>query len=168
MFNWSQRNSSHGQCRHAKRSCIGRGPLCQDAGRMNPVSKPPSLRTQFMNGITRARLVVLGLALIGTVMLGQAVPARAATQEVASVQQLKAEAAQAIRDGRFARTNELLAKAAELSHSHSDELAAQWTRHFEDQRHEFDVERQQQCDKATANVKILLNKGHFDYAIEIG
>ncbi len=119
-----------------------------------------------MNGITRARLVVLGLALLGTVTLGPNVLTRAGTQEVASVKELKAEAAQAIRDGRFARTNELLAKAAELSHSPSDEHAAQWTRHFEDQRQEFDVERQKQCDKATANVKILLAKGHFDYAID--
>ena len=100
-----------------------------------------------MNGITRARLVVLGLALLGTVALGPKVLTWAGPQEVASVQELKAQAAQAIRDGRFARTNELLAKAAELSHSPSDEHAAQWTRHFEDQRQEFDVERQKQCER---------------------
>jgi len=110
-------------------------------------------------------MVVVGLALLGTVLIGR-ISTAAPSQEVASVQELKAQAAQAIRDGRFARTNELLSRAAELSHSPSDELAAQWTRHFEDQRNQFDVERQKQCDKATGNVKVLLEKGHLDYAID--
>src|SRR5437764_848758 len=62
---------------------------------------------------------------------------QAAGQEVASADQLKSEAFRALRGGQFARTNELLGRAAALSHDPQVEKMAVWTKAFESQREEF-------------------------------
>jgi carboxyl-terminal processing protease len=90
----------------------------------------------------------------------------AASQEVAAVEQLKAEALRALLRGQFDETNKLLGQAAGLSHDPTVERIAGWTSNFEQQRQEFTTERHQQYQKAVDNVKLLLDKKHPDYAID--
>src|SRR3954470_4224482 len=91
----------------------------------------------------------------------------AAPQEVASADQLKSEAFRALRGGQFARTNELLVRAAALSHDPQVEKMAVWTKAFESQREEFAGERQKQFDKAVSDVKLLESKTKPDYALNM-
>jgi carboxyl-terminal processing protease len=93
--------------------------------------------------------------------------AAAAPQEVASVAKLKNEAFDAARAGQFDRTNELLARAAAISHDPSLERMAAWTNRFESQRKEFAAERHKQYDKEVANVRKLLDNKKDDYAIDV-
>ena len=95
---------------------------------------------------------------------GDAVGAR---QELASVTKLKTEAFDAARAGQFDRTNELLARAAAISHDPSLARMAEWTNRFESQRKEFAAERRKQYDKEVANVRKLLDNKKDDYAIDV-
>src|SRR3954453_14986014 len=87
--------------------------------------------------------------------------------EVASADQLKSEAFRALRGGQFARTNELLGRAAALTHDPQVEKMAVWTKAFESQREEFAGERQKQFDKAVSDVKLLEAKTKPDYALDM-
>ena len=87
-------------------------------------------------------------------------------QEVAAVEQLKTDAFKALRGGQFDRTNELLSRAAAMSHDPSVERMAGWANTFEKQREEFASERHEQYKKSLANVELLINKDHPDYAID--
>ena len=86
--------------------------------------------------------------------------------EVASVQQLKDEAFQALRSGRFDQTTELLGRAASLSRDPTLSKMADWTKGFESQRQGFMAERQKQYDKAVGEVRLLIDKGKSDFAID--
>lgn len=86
--------------------------------------------------------------------------------EVATVEQLKTEAFRALRGGHFDQTNDLLAKAASLSHDPQVERMSAWAKSFEGQREEFAAERQKQYEKAVENVKLLQSKGKEDYAVD--
>ena len=116
---------------------------------------------------SRARSLLLGLSVLGIASVARpSVSAAASAQEVATASQLKTEAYQALRIGQFDRTNELLERAASLSHDPIDERIAQWTHHFDANQREFDSERQKQYEKAVGDVKLLESKGHLDYAID--
>ena len=120
-----------------------------------------------MNRVSRAGVFVVGLALLSSFLVGP--PARlmaASEQEVAAVEQLKSEAFKALRTGHFDRTNELLSRAAALSHDPGVERMAGWASTFEKQREEFASERHDQYKKALANVELLIDKNHPDYAID--
>ena len=89
---------------------------------------------------------VLGLALVATGGGLLAVPsflhaqqpaAAAAGQQLATVDQLKAEAFKALRAGQFDRTSELLTKASASANDPQLTQMAQWTKAFEDQRQTF-------------------------------
>jgi carboxyl-terminal processing protease len=88
-------------------------------------------------------------------------------QQLATVDQLKAEAFKAIKAGQFDRSSELLVKA---SSANADDVQlakmAQWSKAFESQRQVFVVERHKQFDKAVANVKKVLKAKHDDYALD--
>jgi carboxyl-terminal processing protease len=119
-----------------------------------------------MKLLSSARAAVLGLAVLGIGLTGVSWAPAAAQEQVAAAQQMKSEAFRALRDGQFDRTNELLKNAAALSHDQRDEEMATWSSQFESQWQEVSAERRQQFDKAAANVKLLLDKGHQDYAID--
>src|SRR4051812_46154195 len=78
--------------------------------------------------------------------------------QVATVEQLKNEAFRALRGGHFDQTNDLLAKAASISHDPQVERMSAWAQSFESQRAEFAAERQKQYEKAVGDVKLLESK----------
>jgi carboxyl-terminal processing protease len=114
---------------------------------------------------------VLGVALVGTAG-GFAVPAFVRAQQgveqqqLATVNQLKAEAFKALKAGQFDRTSELLAKASATANDPQLTQMAQWTKAFEDQRQTFVAERHKQFDKAVGDVKKLLENNKHDYALD--
>src|SRR4051812_4107489 len=113
---------------------------------------------------------VLGLALAaGTT--GVAVPMlvradQPAPQQLATVDQLKAEAFKALKLGQFDRSRELLTRASAGANDPQLAQMAQWTKAFEDQRQTFVTERHKQFDKAVGDVKVLLKNKKDDYALD--
>jgi carboxyl-terminal processing protease len=96
---------------------------------------------------------------------GVAVNAAAQPEQLASVEQLKAEAFRALRGGEFAKVNELLDKAASLNKDDAKlEKMVGWSKQFEQQRQEFAAERREQYEKAVADVKKLQAADKHDYA----
>lgn len=95
----------------------------------------------------------------------QAAPNEAApTEQVASIEKLKAEAFRALRGGEFAKVGELLDKAAGISKNDPTiTKMVGWTKEFETQRQGFASERQKQYEKAVADVKKLQEAGKGDY-----
>ncbi len=98
-----------------------------------------------MKVVSRAWMLLVAVALaLGSV-------ARAAEpQDPGNVEELKSEAFKAIRGGHFDRSNELLARAAAISHDPAVQQMADWTSHFEVQREEFATERHKQYEKQVA------------------
>lgn len=114
---------------------------------------------------------LLGLSLaFGGVGVGLPIFVRAVAptgQQLATVDQLKAEAFKAIKAGQFDRSSELLVKAASAN-ADDTQLAkmAEWSKAFETQRQVFVVERHKQFDKAVENVKKVLKNKKDDYALD--
>src|SRR6266550_4092285 len=111
---------------------------------------------------------VLGLA-VAAATAGTALPLLVhadapVQQQLATVDQLKAEAFKALKAGQFDRTSELLTKASASANDPQLTQMAQWTKAFEDQRQVFVAERHKQFDKMVGNVKLLLNVKKDDYA----
>jgi carboxyl-terminal processing protease len=113
---------------------------------------------------------VLGLALVaGTAGLTVPMLVRAdqpAPQQLATVDQLKAEAFKALKMGQFDRTSELLTRASAGANDPQLTQMAQWTKAFEDQRQTFVAERHKQFEKAVGDVKTLLKNKKDDYALD--
>jgi carboxyl-terminal processing protease len=87
--------------------------------------------------------------------------------QVATIDQLKAEAFKALRAGQFDRTSELLGKAAAVGENDPTLVKmAEWTKGFEAQRQTFAAERHKQFDKAVGDVKKLLNNKKREYALD--
>src|SRR5215213_2648675 len=115
---------------------------------------------------------VLGLA-VAAAAAGTALPhlvhadPLVANQQLATVDQLKAEAFKALKAGQFDRTSELLTKATAAA-TNDPQLAkmAEWTKAFEDQRQTFVAERHKQFEKAVGDVKKLLDNKKDDYALD--
>src|SRR4051812_33944043 len=114
----------------------------------------------------------LGLALAGT-GVGFVTPrfvlaqdGAATGQQLATVDQLKAEAFKALKAGQFDRTSELLTKASASANDPKLTQMAAWTKAFEDQRQTFVVERHKQFDKAVGDVKKLIENKKNDYALD--
>jgi carboxyl-terminal processing protease len=120
-----------------------------------------------MNRFSRAGVVIVALAVAGAMLASRPAHLRGAAQEVAAVEQLKSDAFKALRGGHFDRTNELLSRAAALSHDPSVERMAGWANNFEKLREEFAGERHEQYKKALANVELLMHKNHPDFAIDL-
>lgn len=121
-----------------------------------------------------ARWVLLLGLLVSVPLIGPlSVPSRAETvqtaqsgSEVATVEQLRAEAFKALRQGDFDRTSQLLRDAASRSSDPSLQQMSEWLGQFQSQRHEFVADRRKQFEKAVADVKLLLNSGKESFAID--
>src|SRR3954463_203461 len=113
---------------------------------------------------------VLGLALAagtGGVAVPMLVRAdQPAPQQLATVDQLKAEAFKTLKLGQFDRSSELLTRASAGANDPQLTQMAQWTKAFEDQRQTFVAERHKQFEKAVGDVKALLKNKKEDYALD--
>src|SRR3982751_3255843 len=114
---------------------------------------------------------VLGLAIAGgaggTLLQGWVrADQPVAGQQLATVDQLKAEAFKALKAGQFDKTSELLVRAASGANDPQLSKMAEWTKAFEDQRQVFVTERRKQFDKAVGDVKTLLKANKNDYALD--
>src|SRR5690606_3616825 len=92
--------------------------------------------------------------------------AQANADQLALADDLRHQAFEALRAGQFDRTNTLLSKAAELSKDPLTQQMASWVLQFERQRGQFITERREQFDKAVADVRLLIENGHRDYALD--
>ncbi|HTW93421.1 MAG TPA: hypothetical protein VMD30_01420, partial [Tepidisphaeraceae bacterium] len=89
-----------------------------------------------------------------------------ANTEVAEVDQLESQAFQAIRDGEFDKTSQLLAQAASLDQQDPQvQKMAQWAQQFDSEEAKFDKQREQEFEKNVADIHKLLDHGLPDYAI---
>ncbi len=121
-----------------------------------------------MRRVRHRSLVVCVAAVVAlSQWAGSSSPAfAAASEEIATVEQLKSDAFKALRSGHFDQTTELLGRAARMSQDPQIERMAGWTKTFENQRQEFAAERNKQFQKAIRKVKHLISKGKSDYAID--
>jgi len=115
---------------------------------------------------------VLGLALVtggagiaGPMLVRAEAPA-AAKDQLATVDQLKAEAFKALKAGQFNVTSERLTQASAMANDPQLTKMAEWTKTFEDQRQTFVTERHKQFEKAVGDVKTLLKNKKDDYALD--
>ena len=122
--------------------------------------------------MTRIRRWKLLVALAVTLAVGTA-PERGFAQQqaqqpqqLASVEQLKSQAFDALRSGKFDQSNELLAKAASISPDPSLHQMADWVSQFENQRQQFTAERHKQYDKAVSDVHKLIDHHYDSYALD--
>ena len=123
-----------------------------------------------MNRVLRAGVLITALALaVGVVLTSPPRLLGADGQQVASVEQLKAEAFAFPSRRTLPRIeqNTLLSQAAAASPITSVEKMAGWASTFEQQREEFATEREDQYKKALGNVELLLTHNHPDYAIDV-
>src|SRR5688572_13748159 len=141
-------------------------------GRMDPAVDFPRMMPMRRDRRHRSPVACVAVAVVAlsSVFATKQYTAQAAAaaqqQQVASVEELKSEAFKALRSGQFDRSNELLGQAAALSRDPQLERMAGWTKNFETQRQEFAAERHKQFDKAVRKVKLLVEKGKGDYALD--
>src|SRR5687767_5068987 len=111
---------------------------------------------------------LLGLALSIGAMAGVAPSLRAenptaapaAAQQVATATELKEQAFQALKAGKFDQTHEYLNRAAAASpNDQTLGKMAGWTKQFEEQRQTFATERHREYDKAVNEIRLLTEKG---------
>ena len=89
-------------------------------------------------------------------------------QQVATTTELKEQAFQALRAGKFDETHEYLNRAAAASPNDPTlGKMAGWTKQFEEQRQVFAGERQREYEKAVKEIQLLMEKGKDIYAVEI-
>jgi hypothetical protein len=91
---------------------------------------------------------------------------QATHQQVATVEQLKLDAFNALKRGNFPQSNELLAKAADLSQDPSVRQMSTWIKQFETQRQEFATERRKSYEKAVGDVKKLIENKYESFALD--
>lgn len=126
----------------------------------------------FMTKRLGLSLLVLGLlssTLIWPLARAQtAAPAAVDIQQpLATADQLKLKAFEALKEGKFEQTNNYLTQAASLSKDPALVKMAAWTRQFEEQRQVFAAERRQEYDKAVSQVQLLQSKHKAPFAVEI-
>jgi carboxyl-terminal processing protease len=111
-------------------------------------------------------VAALGFAALSALSVRAADDAVVPGQQLASVEQLKDQAFKALRAGNFQVGNNLLSQAASSSNDPQLAMMSHWTNQFESQLQTFADERRKACEKATADVKLLIDKGHEDYALD--
>lgn len=116
-----------------------------------------------MKSLVWGRAIIISAIVAYAPLVGMS---QSLADEVAGVEQLKVEAFKEIRGGHFEHSNELLARAAALSHDPAVEQMAAWTQNFEAQREEFATERHKQYDKEVAEVQLLQKNDKPDYAVD--
>ncbi len=113
--------------------------------------------------LRRLTVGLFGMALALSPMMARG---QAEADQLAVADDLRHQAFEALRAGNFDQTNTLLSKAADLSKDPITQKMAKWVVQFENQRNTFTSERRTQFDKAVADVKLLIEKGHRDYALD--
>jgi carboxyl-terminal processing protease len=115
----------------------------------------------------RKHLRLRSLGLLAAIIVALASGALAQTQDkLASAQQLRLAAFEALKRGDFDQSSGLLARAAQLNPDRTGEQLADWARQFDAQRQQFAEQRRKEYDKEVANVRLLVDKGHASYAID--
>ena len=122
------------------------------------------MKLKLARGLIVAVMGVAGLAGLSVRAADDA--SVAPGQQLAGVEQLKDQAFKALRSGNFQAGDSLLSRAASASNDPQLALMSQWTRQFEAQLQTFADQRHKACHKATADVKLLIAKGHTDYALD--
>jgi carboxyl-terminal processing protease len=111
---------------------------------------------------------IVGLALVAAVAGAPPMQAQApAVQQVATADQLKSKAMEALLAGKFDQTSIYLSQAAELVRD--DAVLTRllgWARQFEEQSKGFFNERRQEYAKAVEESKLLQSRGYESYAVE--
>lgn len=112
---------------------------------------------------------VCGLALAGLAAAPQqGTPAvDPGGQQLASIQRLKSQAMHEALAGHFDTTDLLLVRAASLSHDPTVEQMASWSSDFKTQLQAFAKERHKQYEEMAAQVRLLVQKGKPDYAMDL-
>ena len=87
-------------------------------------------------------------------------------QQLAKVQELKAEAINAVLQGKFSQTNDLLNRAAASTQDPLVARMAGWINQFEKQRTDFTAERHQQYETAVGEGAKLIENKFESYAID--
>ena len=111
---------------------------------------------------------VCGLALAALAAAPrQGTPAGPDGQQLASIQRLKSQAMHEALAGHFDNTDQLLGRAASLSHDPTVEQMASWSSDFKSQLENFAKERHKQYEEMAAQVRLLVQKGKPDYAMDL-
>jgi carboxyl-terminal processing protease len=93
--------------------------------------------------------------------------AAAPHQQVAELQELETQAVREAQIGHFDVTDQILGKAASLSHDPAVEQMANWSSSFKSQLQTFATERHRQYDELVSQVKLLQQHDKPDYAMDI-
>lgn len=88
-------------------------------------------------------------------------------QQVAELQELETQAVREARIGHFDTSDQILGKAASLSHDPTIEQMANWSSSFKSQLQTFAAERHRQYDELVSQVKLLQKNDKPDYAMDI-
>jgi carboxyl-terminal processing protease len=120
------------------------------------------MKQKFTRWLMAATLAVSALPAFAANETSPAV----AGEQIASVEQLKDRAFKALRLGKFQVGNDLLSQAASASNDPQLAMMSHWTSQFENQLQTFADERHKAGDKASADVQLLILKGHGDYALD--
>lgn len=134
--------------------------------RSNPILRWAALSCAALLCWGVARLPGVQAAPDSTARTPQVAVAAAGQESIAAVEKLKGEAFDAARAGKFDRTSQLLDQATAMSKDPSLARMLAWTSEFEKQRQEFATERRKQYEKEVVNVKLLLDNGKDDFAID--
>lgn len=120
-----------------------------------------------MSVLLRRLFVVVVCWSLGSVLPGTAsrVLAEPPADAMANVEQLKAEAFRALRQGQFDRVNDLIGRAASLSSDPALERMSGWVRDFEKQRETFRAERLKSYNAEVEKVRKLLAADMPDFAL---
>jgi carboxyl-terminal processing protease len=86
--------------------------------------------------------------------------------QIASIEQLKLDAFNALKSGKFEQSNELLARAASMSQDPAVQQMAGWVKQFETQRQGFAAERHKQYEKTIGDVKKLIDNHKESFALD--
>jgi carboxyl-terminal processing protease len=88
-------------------------------------------------------------------------------QQVAEVQELESQAVREAQAGHFDATDQILGKAASISHDPMIEQMANWSANFKSQLQSFAAERHKQYGELVSQVKLLESHDKPDYAMDI-
>jgi carboxyl-terminal processing protease len=91
----------------------------------------------------------------------------ASQEQIASVQQLESQAYAEAKIGHFEQSDQILVRAATMSHDPGVEQLAKVSASFKAQLDSFDSERHKQYDELVAQVKLLISHQKPDYALDI-
>ena len=123
------------------------------------------MNQKFTRWITLAALAIAGATPLVT-FHAHAADAPALPGDQVAVDQLKAQAYQALKVGNFDAGNDFLAQAAKLSNDPQLAKMHRWTDQFEGQLKGFTDERHKAYEKAVDQVKKLADKGKEDAALD--